>query len=170
MIKQQCVLIILITLSLFLPFEGLTQEKTFEKGEKVYLESTDVYLVNLQIDTIFLNKTFNIRSTFGNQLYRICQIRINDVIYMGDTIYVKSKDLRSAQFMLFKDKTILTQDTSFNASLFASSIHGVHFLSRFLSDEELKAEKYSYHAIITHLDINNKKLYKFLSKQGLFWH
>ncbi|OQX77322.1 MAG: hypothetical protein B6D64_08470 [Bacteroidetes bacterium 4484_276] len=158
------IIINLIIVIVLFPFKGMTQEIDTGKQDEINLQSTDVYLVKLHVDSVYLEQKFKLRSIFGNQSYKICKVKIKDVYYMGDSSYVNNKQLWIADFMLYKDDIIISHDTTINVSLFASSMKNVYFMGRYLPENELSASEYNYHALITNVDIKKRKLCRFLSE------
>lgn len=158
------IIINLIIVIVLFPFKGLTQDIDNGNKNKINLQSTDVYLVKLHVDSVYLEQKFKLRSIFGNQSYKICKIKIEDIYYIGDSSYVNNKELWTADFMLYKDDIVVSQDTIINVSLFASSMKNVFFMGRYLPEDELSASDYKYHALITNVDIKKKKLCRFLSE------
>jgi len=158
------ILNLIIVIVLF-PFRGLTQDIDPGKKNEINLQSTDVYLVKLHVDSVYLEQKFKLRSIFGNQSYKICKVKIENVYYMGDSSYVNNKELWTADFMLYKDGLVVSKDTTINVSLFASSMKNVYFMGRYLPEDELFASEYNYHALITNVDIKKRKLCRFIRKQ-----
>jgi len=158
------VIINLIVVIVLLPLKGLAQDLRNGKQDKINLQSTDAYLIKMHVDSIYSEEKYKFSSVFGNQMYKICKIKVEDIYYMGDSTYVTYKELMNADFLLYKDKTAISHDTTINVSLFGSSMKNVYFMGRFLSEDELLASKYYYHAVVTNVDIYKKKLFKFLSE------
>lgn len=163
MISRNSIIINLVIVIAFISFKGLAQEINNGEQNKINLQSTDVYLVKLHVDSVYLEQKFKLRSIFGNQSYKICKVKIENVYYMGDSSYVNNKELWTADFMLYKDDIVVSQDTTINVSLFASSMKNVYFMGRYLPENDLSASEYNYHALITNIDIKKKKLCRFLS-------
>lgn len=154
----------LIFVIVLFPFKGLTQDIHIGKKNEINLQSTDVYLVELHVDSVYLEQKFKLRSIFGNQSFKICKVKIEDIYFMGDSSYVNNEELRAADFMLYKDDIIVSQDTTINVSLFASSMKNLYFMGRYLPEDELSASEYNYHALITNVDVKKKKLFRFISE------
>jgi hypothetical protein len=164
MASLNSIVINIIIIIVLFPIRGMTQNNDAGKQDEVNLQSTDVYLVKLHVDSIYLEQKFKLRSIFGHKSYKICKVEIENVYYIGDSLYVNSKELWAADFMLYRDDVAVSQDTSINISLFASSMKNVYFMGRYLSENELSASEFNYHALITNVNIKKKKLYRFLSE------
>jgi len=154
----------LFCIIIFLPFKGITQEIEAGKHDVISLQSTDLYLVNLHVDSVYLEQKFKLRSVFGNQTYKICKVTIENVYYMGDSSYVNFKEIWTADFILYNNDVAVSKGTTINVSLFASSMKDVYFMGRYLSEYELSATEFTYHALITNVHIKSKKLCRFLSE------
>jgi hypothetical protein len=148
-------------------FNGFGQTVLDKKSEKHYMQSTDVYLVQLNIDSVYVDKIFRFGSTFSHKSYRLCKITINQIYYLADSSFITRYNLWNAQFMLIPKGENLVQNTLIDVSLFASLMENVFFMGRLLSEKEVGLNNYSYPAIITFVNFDNRKLRKFISKSHL---
>lgn len=128
-----------------------------QNNRSVELKSNEVYLVNVEIDTIFLGWQFK---ELGRK-YKICRIVVNKIYYMADTISVTKSQLLHAKYMLFNANNILNHQI-FDVSLVASDKRDVFIMSGLLNEEKIHARKYFHHAIITSIGIKCRKINKFL--------
>lgn len=156
-------ILFLIFVSILFVIDGAAQENATVIQNKIILESTDVFLVSLQIDSVYSDFRFKYRSNSGKKTYEICKIKILDIYYIGDSSYVNRERLKKADFMLYKGEHEVLQDSVYNLSLCATSVNDVYFMSRLLSEDDLSALEYYYHAIVTKTSIKRKKICKFLS-------
>lgn len=143
-----------LTLSLFFVCiysfsQGLNQKQ-------IKLESTDVFLVNVEVDTIFHNWHFK---ELGHN-HKICKISVNKIYYMADTVYMTVTQLLRAKYMLYDD-TIIIQNHSFDVSLVASDKPDIFIMSKTLNNEEISAKKFFHPAVITSIGIKCRKINKF---------
>lgn len=135
-------------------FHGYSQNNN---PKQVKLESTDVFLVNLTVDTIFQNWHFKV---IGKK-YHICKITINKIYHMSDTVYMTYSLLSQAKFMLYND-TSIKANQSFNVSMAALDKDLVFIMGKFLNDEDILANNYYQTAVILSLGIKCRKINKFL--------
>lgn len=133
----------------------------YSQSNAIKLEASDVFLVNITVDSIIPKWKFNAL----NQKNKICRITVNKVYYMADTVYMTYTQLERAKYMLFRDESI-TQGKSYNVSLAASHVIGVFIMGKFLKDDEINADKYNSHVSFVSYGIKHKKIVRFLRSQN----
>ncbi len=144
-----------LTFSIFLAcISGFSQSLN---QKQIRLESTDVFLVNVNVDTIFHNWHFK---ELGRN-HKICKISVNKIYYMADTVYMTVTQLLRAKYMLYDDTKII-QNQSFDVSLVASDKPDIFIMSKTLKNEEISAKKFFHPAVITSIGIKCRKINKFL--------
>ena len=162
-IKIKNTLIVSIVFILLFSGTCFSQQNTDQKKiNKVELNITDAFLVELSVDTVYENNLF----VFEGTNCKVCKVTVNKIYFMYSTSYVTQEELMKARFLLLPDSIKTKGGDIHKISIFASKGKKFYFFGRFLKENEINADCYDYYGIYRQYDLKNRKLNRFIRNKS----
>jgi hypothetical protein len=155
---------ILILVILLFSREAFGQEAINSSQTSQAMYNTDVFIVDLKLDTLFPGKRIRINLGKNNKCFTLHRITIEKVYYIADSSYLNRKDLLGSKYVLIPCKIDVQSGAQIFSSIYATTTDGVFMWSRILSKKNINLKKIWYSSVVKNVEINSRKLEKCLSK------
>lgn len=156
--------IVVFVLLLLFSIEDYGQVVNNSSPTNQSMYNTDVFIVDLKMDSLFSEKRIRINFGKNNKCFTLHRITIEKVYYIADSSYLNRRDLLGAKYVLIPCRMDVPSGSHLFASIYATTKDGVFIWSRLLSKKDIDLKKIWYSSIVRNVEINSRKLEKCLLK------